>query len=62
MEKTHAAFEEWLEQNKAMWTTASGKSESALVEKNNVDLVYKKALDRLHQVQPYEDILVSIFD
>lgn len=62
MEKTHAAFEEWLEENKAIWTTASGKSESALVEKNNVDLAYKKASDRLHQIQPYEDILVFIFN
>lgn len=62
MEKTYAAFEEWLEENKPLWTTASGKPESALVEKNNVDLAYKKALDRLHQIQSYEDILVFIFN
>ncbi|KAK3927289.1 Squamous cell carcinoma antigen recognized by T-cells 3 [Frankliniella fusca] len=57
MEKTYSAFEEWLENHKAIWTTASGKPESALLEKSNVDLAYKKALDRLHQIQPYEDVL-----
>lgn len=59
MNKTYIAFEEWLEENRAIWLTASGKPESALVEKNNVDLVYKKATDRLHQIQPYEDVLLS---
>lgn len=61
MEKTFSMFEEWLEENKVVWTIASGKPEAALVEKSNVDLAYKKALDRLHQIQPYEDVLVCYF-
>lgn len=57
MEKTYTSFEEWLESHKAIWTTASGKPESGLIEIKNVEMAYKKAMDRLHQIQPYEDVL-----
>ena len=59
MEKTFTEFEEWLREHTEKWKSASGKLESALVEKSNVELAYRKALDRLHQIQPYEDVLAS---
>lgn len=58
MEKTFIAFEEWLDKYKANWTIASGKPDSALVEKCNVELAFKKALSRLQQIKPYEEVLV----
>ena len=58
MEKTYSDFEAWLDQYNQTWTIASGKAESALVEKSNVELGFKKALGRLHQIQSFEDVLV----